>query len=318
MLSLHMLYLISISFMSSIHYIYSEMRYRVLYFLYSIFCTSITCYYCQLELIYLLSRPFIYLNQTLQTTSIGEALSTTFSLCIYVSIATSILTLFYQYWSFIVASCYKFERKKYSLFFICFIFILVLEIFCIYFYILPIVSSFFSSFQVYVDIPNQSENIDTHINHLTASCFGPKDNTNQLLCYASSNKQASTSDFYTNYRIIEMSPRIESLLVSTRRIIGVLCLVFQIPWIFLLLFYFEYCNCFTISRYRKPIYFFIVCIGALFSPPDLLSQFAFCIVLAFFFELSLWIGCVISIFKSFLSSYNMNKNKTVNYITKKY
>lgn len=257
--------------MSSIHYIYSEMRYRVLYFLYSLFCTSITCYYCQLELIYLLSRPFIYLHQTLQTTSIGEALSTTFSLCIYVSIAVSMLTLFYQYWSFIVASCYKFERKKYTLFFICFIFILVLEIFCIYFYILPIVSSFFSSFQVYVDIPNQSENI-------------------------------GTSDFSTNYRIIEMSPRIESLLVSTRKIIGVLCLVFQIPWIFLLLFYFEYCNCFTISRYRKPIYFFIVCIGALFSPPDLLSQFAFCIVLAFFFELSLWIGCVISIFKSFFKT----------------
>jgi Sec-independent protein secretion pathway component TatC len=279
--------------MSSIHYIYSEMRYRVLYFLYSIFCTSITCYYCQLELIYLLSRPFIYLHQTLQTTSIGEALSTTFSLCIYVSIAVSMLTLFYQYWSFIVASCYKFERKKYTLFFICFIFILVLEIFCIYFYILPIVSSFFSSFQVYVDIPNQSENIG---NHLTVSWFDSKDHTNPLLC------EASTSDFSTNYRIIEMSPRIESLLVSTRKIIGVLCLVFQIPWIFLLLFYFEYCNCFTISRYRKPIYFFIVCIGALFSPPDLLSQFAFCIVLAFFFELSLWIGCVISIFKSFFKT----------------
>lgn len=254
--------------MSSIHYIYTEMRYRVLYIIYSIFCTCVTCYYCQLELIYLLSRPFIFLQQTIQTTGVSEALSTTFRLCFYIGIATSILTCCYQYWSFIVSSCYEFERKKYTLFFLCLISILLLELYCIYFYILPIVSSFFSSFQVYVERFPDAEDIDL------------------------------TSPYGKDGKIIEMSPRIESLFVVTSRIISVLCVVFQIPWFFLLLFYFEYCNCFTISRYRKQIYFFIICISALFSPPDLLSQFVCCLVLIFFFEFSLWIGCIFSLFKS--------------------
>lgn len=246
----------------NIHYIYTEMRYRIFYIFYSIFCTCVTCYYYQLELIYLLSRPFLYLQQTIQTTGVSEALSTTFSLCFYIGIITSIITCCYQYWSFIVSSCYQFERKKYTLFFICFLFIAIGEIYCIYFYILPIVSKFLSSFQIYVDVYDEKETLNIFPN-----------------------------------KIIEMSPRIESLFITTRRLFGILCIVFQIPWIFLILFYFEYCNCFLIARYRKLIYFLIICIGALFSPPDLLSQAACCLVLSIFFEFSLWIGCIISIFK---------------------
>lgn len=242
------------------------MRYRIFYIIYSMFCTCVTCYYCQLELIYLLSRPFLYLQQTIQTTGVSEALSTTFSLCFSIGIIISIISCCYQYWSFIVSSCYQFERKKYTLFFICFLFIAIWEIYCIYFFILPLVSKFLSSFQVYVDVSPFNE-VPT--------------------------------------KIIEMSPRIESLFITTRRIFGILCIVFQIPWIFLILFYFEYCNCFLISRYRKFIYFFIICVGALFSPPDLISQAACCLVLSIFFEISLWIGCIISILKELYNKTNI-------------
>lgn len=257
------------------HYI--EIRYRFIYILYSILCAFITSYYYRLELMYLLSRPFLKLNQTLQSTDITEALSTTFKLCIYFSLSVSLLIYIYQYWSFLVPSRYRFERKKISLIIILLLSILCIETFFIYFYIFPKICQIFSSFQVYVDY---SINSDT-------TSF--------------QNKISNNSKLHESIKIIEMSPRIESTLSSSIRIYIILCLLFQIPLLFIFLFYFNYCNCFTICRHRKIIYFFLICFSALISPPDFFSQFFCLIIISFFFELSLWIGCLFFIKYNFFN-----------------
>nr|NP_042265.1 hypothetical protein [Prototheca wickerhamii]AAD12653.1 unknown [Prototheca wickerhamii] len=209
--------------MSKMSYHYEELRYRIFYIMYSLFTALITCYYYQLELMYLLSRPFLQLHQTLQSTDISEALSTTFKLCIYVSLGICIFTYIYQYWSFIIPSRYYFERKKITFFIVLLLMILSIETYIIYFGIFPKICELFSSFQIYVDTSSTTYN--------------------------------QMNEIHKPLKIIEMSPRIESTVVSSIRIYILLCIIFQIPLIFILLFYFNYCNCFSICRYRKPFFF---------------------------------------------------------------
>lgn len=254
---------------------YLEIRYRVFYIIYAIICAFITSYYYQLELMYLISRPFIQLNQTLQSTDIAEALATTFRLCIYISLGICILNYIYQYWSFLVPSRYVFERKKISKFIVILLIILCLETYFIYFNIFPKICEVFSSFQIYLDSPVNSISSTVDINKAN---------------------NGLNESFNNNYnknilKIIEMSPRIESTVTSTMQIYFLLCLLFQIPVLFILLFYLDYCNSLSICRYRKVVFFIIICFSALISPPDLMSQFMCFLIISFFFELSLWIGC---------------------------
>lgn len=251
-----------------VYYHYLEIRYRLFYVFFSIFCAFITSYCYQLELMYLISRPFIQLNQTLQSTDIAEALATTFRLCIYLSIGICVINYIYQYWSFLVPSRYEFERKKLTLFLILISTLLILETYFIYFNLFPKICEIFSSFQIYLDKPVNYDN-----------SILPNDSTGFL--YSRQNI----------VKIIEMSPRIESTVSSSIQIYFFLCLMFQIPILFILLFYLNYCNCFSICRYRKIIYFFIICFSALISPPDLASQLLCFFIASFFFEFSLWIGC---------------------------
>lgn len=251
---------LNISNSSTMSFHYIEIRYRIFYIFYSLICTLITCYHYQLELMYLISRPFLQLDQILQTTDITEALSTTYKLCISISFGVCIFNSIYQYWSFLVPSRYNFERKRISLFLILFCTILCIETYLIYFYIFPKICELFSSFQIYID-------------------------------YTPQNSQ--DYNFEKKVQILEMSPRIESTVNSSIQIYFLLCLFFQIPVVFIILFYFNVCNCFSICRYRKIVFFCIVCISALISPPEILSQFICSLIISFFFEFSLWIGFIL-------------------------
>jgi sec-independent protein translocase protein TatC len=237
---------------------YTELRYRFFYSIFSLICAFITSYYYQLELMYIIARPFLKLHQTLQSTDITEALSTTFKLCVYFSLGISFLICIYHYWSFLLPSRYVFERKRINFLLFFLGSLLILESYGIYFYFYPKICQVFSSFQIYL---NSEETL----------------------------------------KIIEMSPKIESTLSSSIRIYFILCLLFQIPIFFLFLFYFEYCNCFTICRYRKSIYFILICFSALISPPDLVSQILCFFFTGFLFEFSLWIGCLFFIKQNYTS-----------------
>ena len=243
---------------STMSYHYNEIRYRAFYIIYSLICTLITCYYYQLELMYLLSRPFLQLNQILQSTDITEALSTTYKLCIYMSLGICIFHCIYQYWSFLVPSRYTFERRKITFFLVLFVILFCLETYLIYFFIFPEICELFSSFQIYV--------------------------------------KTETLSGEAAFKIVEMSPRIESTVNSSIKIYFLLCLFFQIPVLFLLLFYLNYCNCFSICRYRKVVFFCIICLSALISPPEILSQLCCFFVIVFLFEFSLWLGCIYFVF----------------------
>ncbi|KAL6766010.1 hypothetical protein ACKKBG_M90040 (mitochondrion) [Auxenochlorella protothecoides x Auxenochlorella symbiontica] len=260
---------------------YNEIRYRIFYIFYSLICTLITCYYYQLELMYLISRPFLQLDQILQSTDITEALSTTYKLCIYVSLGVCIFNYIYQYWSFLVPSRYNFERKEITTFLLLFSTIVCIETYLIYFYIFPQICELFSSFQIYI---NYTDNNQGKINDI----YLQNSEKTDLLFYF--NKTDS-------FKIIEMSPRVESTVSSSIQIYFLLVLFFQIPVIFIALFYLSYFDCFSLCRYRKIVFFCIICISSLLSPPEILSQFCCLLVTSFLFEFSLWIGFVLRFFK---------------------
>lgn len=235
---------------------YNELRYRITYLIISLSFALITSYNYRLELLYLLSRPFLQLNQILQSTDVSEALSSIIKLCILSSLIVCFFYFLYQYWSFLVPSQYKFERIKTSLILLTILILVSLESLLIYFIIFPLICEIFSSFQVYVDNFDEKMNIND------------------------------------TYKIIEMSPRIGSILSSTIRIYIILSLLFQVPLVFVLLFSWNWINCFSICKNRKIVYFFLICFSSLISPPEFLSQIACLTLLSILFEFSLWLGCI--------------------------
>lgn len=127
---------------------YKEIRLRYLYICYTFLSTVITVYYYQLEFIYLLTKPFIYLNNNLIATDITEVFFNILKLCIILGFIFSLPFIFYHHWCFFHPSLYKTEAKKLNKYFIIFFILIIIEFFLIYNYLFPLICEYFASYEI--------------------------------------------------------------------------------------------------------------------------------------------------------------------------
>lgn len=87
----------------------NELRYRVLYYAYSVIITSIACYVYKEEILYILSIPF---GQRFIYTDLIEAFTIYIKMSILVSLYMSYPVITYHVWSFLVPGLYLYEKKR--------------------------------------------------------------------------------------------------------------------------------------------------------------------------------------------------------------
>jgi sec-independent protein translocase protein TatC len=219
-----------------------ELKYRSFYIFLSFLLNFFTCYLYQKELVYLIGRPFVELNQKFIFIDPTEA----FYIIIEVSFLLSFLCLFpyiiYQFWCFFLPSCYKYERIFVNKILVIFFVFFFIELVFIYLKIFPEVCKFLLSFEI------------------------------------SSFNQKATEPLF----VVELSARIKSYVHLIFQFFFFLILLFQIPFCFFSFFYFKWLTSYTLCRNRKFFFFVFVFFSALFSPPDAISQiwitcFLYCI-----------------------------------------
>lgn len=219
-----------------------EIKSRSFYIFLSFLMTLITCYSYQMEIVYLIGRPFIELNQKFIFIDPTEAFYTIIEISFIISLLCLFPYIIYQVWCFFLPSCYNYERillnKILGVFFVFFF----IELVFIYLKIFPEVCKFLLSFEI--------------------SSFNKK-TIEPLL-------------------VVELSARIKSYVNLTFQFFFFLLLLFQIPFFFFSFFYLKWLTSYTLCRNRKFFFFIFVFFSALFSPPDAISQiwitcFLYCI-----------------------------------------
>jgi sec-independent protein translocase protein TatC len=125
-----------------------EMKLRFIYLLFSTLCTFCILYSYQIQLVYIVGKPFIEQQQTFIFLELTEAFYT------FIRIS-SVLTLFllfplflYNLWSFLIPSWYETERKWITWSFFVFFCLLVVEVLLIYSVLLPEIFNFFIGFEM--------------------------------------------------------------------------------------------------------------------------------------------------------------------------
>ena len=134
--------------MQHIYHHIAEIKLRFIYCLFSFIITLIVSYIFQLELLYLVTRPFLELQQKFIFVDLTEALYTIIRICIFTTLMLIIPFIFYQIWSFFIPSCYFSERISINNFLFVLIILLFLEICCTYFFLFPKICEFLLSFQL--------------------------------------------------------------------------------------------------------------------------------------------------------------------------
>ncbi len=233
--------------MYKIHHYLNEIRIRSFFLLFSFFMTGCIIYFFIDEFFYIFTNFFFQikgtksllglfnseLNSYFIFTDIPEAFRTSISLAFGFSFYLHIPFFIYQLWSFSLPSLFVTERKVFSKFCIYFFFLYILGSFFIYSLIFPLLSNFFFNFQ-------------------------------------------TNNEFFN----IHCEPRISSYISFILKISLISQLIFQLPFFISIFFYFELFNISDIFQNRRIIYWFILLFCAFFAPPDFFVQFflSFCFI----------------------------------------
>jgi sec-independent protein translocase protein TatC len=230
-----------------------EIKSRCFYIFLSFLITLITCYFYQIEILYLIGRPFIELNQKFIFIDPTEAFYTILKVSFLISFLCIFPYIIYQVCCFFLPSYYDYERIVFIKILGIFFTIFFVELLFIYFEIFPQICKFLLSFEI--------------------SSFNHKE-TDPLI-------------------IIELSARIKSYVNLTFQFFFFLLIIFQIPFGFFFLFYYKWLTSYNLCKNRKLFLFFFILVSAFLSPPDLISQiwitfFFYCmyeilIIMGFFF-----------------------------------
>jgi sec-independent protein translocase protein TatC len=98
----------------------TEIKYRCFYLLLSALLTFCVCSNSQLELFYLIGKPFLEAHQTFIFLDLTEAFYTVLKLALVFTFVLWVPLFFYQVWGFLIPSCYKFQRKRITNYLFCF------------------------------------------------------------------------------------------------------------------------------------------------------------------------------------------------------
>lgn len=111
--------------MTILHQHFIEVKLRIFYIIFSTILTFLICYNSQIEIIYILSKPFLDLEQTFIFLKLTEAFYTLLKICTILTLLIIIPFFSYHVWCFFLPSFYKFERTSRNFFFFSFVFYLV-------------------------------------------------------------------------------------------------------------------------------------------------------------------------------------------------
>ena len=146
--------------MANIHHHFFEIKSRFIYLLISTLCTFLMFYNHQIEIVYIIGKPFIELQQTFIFLELTEAFYTLLKISGILTILVIIPFFIYHFWSFFIPSFYRFERNKINFFVILFLCLFFCEIFFTYFLLLPKICNFLLSFEMTSNLKNSGLHLD--------------------------------------------------------------------------------------------------------------------------------------------------------------
>lgn len=225
-------------------HLYLEFKLRFFYFLLSFFGTLLTSYFYQLEILYIIGKPFLELQQKFVFIDLTEAFYTILYICSILTICITIPFFFYHLWSYFLPSCYVSERKIINNFLLLLFVLVCFEFFFVYIYIFPKICEFLLSFE---------------------------------------SKKSGLI-------MIQLSARIQSYVSLLINFFLFLLAVFQIPFLFLGLYYKKMCTSYDLCKNRKIVFFTFLLISAFISPPDILSELIITLLFFFMYEFLICIG----------------------------
>ncbi len=231
-------------------FIFTEIRYRLLYVIGCLLTTFLSCYFYSLELVYVFARPFLHSKHNLCTldkgfifTNLSEAFHTTLKICFVWSFIFLVPVILYHFWCFLSPSWYFFERKRAKVIVFSAIYLTFLGGISFYFYILPEILDFLLNFKI------------------------------------------STPLF-----IVQLEARIDSYVKTSIYVFLIVEYIFQMPLFFFFLYRSGYIDSNFLSRSRKMFVLFFVLLAALLTPPDPLAEFFVFSIFWLFFEFIIWVG----------------------------
>jgi sec-independent protein translocase protein TatC len=283
--------------MYQLSYHFLEIRLRVLYSLLSLILTLATSYYYQFEILYIIGRPFLELDQKFILIDLTEAFYTILRVCGTISFLLVIPFFLYHFWSFYIPSRYNFERKSINKFTLVFCFMIFLELLILYFVIFPKICVFLLSFQV---VPSNNSLNDLHGSKLTNWILNKQSHFPSFFPIQIENEIENDTliSIKKTPVLIELTARLESYVnLSTRFYLTVL-MIFQIPLLIIMFYYYNIIDCFILCKIRKFFLFSSVLLSAFISPPDIISQSIIAVLLFFLYELLVFVGIFHSLYQT--------------------
>lgn len=239
--------------MPNINYHLYEIKSRFFYLFFSTFCTFLTLYHYKIEIVYIIGKPFVTLQQTFIFLELTEAFYTLLKVSLIITALLVIPFFFYQFWGFFIPSFYEIERRKVNFFFLSFIFLWLCEILVTYFIFLPKICNFLISFEMVSDFQNSGLFLQPIIT-------------------------------------VEFSARFESYVKWIMKISSLLFLLFQIPLCVCILYYNKILNVSSLYTNRKILSLISLLMSAFIVPPDVVSQLIVAILFYIVFEFLIFLG----------------------------
>lgn len=136
------------TFMTNIHSHFLEIKLRLLYWIFSALLTFLVSSHYQVELVYLLGKPFIEQQQQFIFLELTEALYTLLSISAILTLLVILPLFLYHSVSFLLPSFYNASRR--FIIITCFVFacLFIMETFMIYLVVLPKICHFLLSFEI--------------------------------------------------------------------------------------------------------------------------------------------------------------------------
>lgn len=285
--------------MYQLSYYFLEIRLRISYLVLSLILTLLTSYYYQFEILYIIGRPFLDLDHKLILIDLTEAFYTILRISGIISFLIIFPFFVYHFWSFYIPSRYNFERKSINKFSVFFFFMLFIELLLLYFFIFPKICEFLLNFEIISsknglstgDLFSKFIDINLESNSFLDSFLLEKKQINQFFIH----------DIYTELEhgfndtkkipaFLELTARLQSYVKLSTRFYFIMLTIFQIPFLVVILYYYNIIDCYILCKFRKFFLFSSLLISAFISPPDLISQCLVAIFLFFLYELLVIIG----------------------------
>lgn len=247
--------------MMNFQYHLLEIKLRVIYLFISTMSTFLISYNCRSELIYIIGKPFLELEQTFIFLELTEAFYSFIRISVIVTVIIMVPYLLYHTWSFLIPSFYKMERNIliFTLFFIVGLFFS--ELLITYFFLLPKICNFLISFEI-----TSTDTLNTI-----------RSNGNSI-------------NFSEPLISVELTPRIESYVELLVKIFFIIFLFFQIPLCVCWLYSKKLVDVSSFYSNRKFLCLISLLVSAFVVPPDFLSQLVVALCFLLIFEILIFIG----------------------------